>query len=109
MSTSELTIPRVLNTVATVAGISPTDIMGQRRVEEFVIARHLFCYVLRHHMGLGVRETAREIDRPVSSVAYSCQQAEWLLRYDRRTQRMYSDVVNTLVFGNRSVTARPNA
>ena len=109
MSTTELTIPRVLDAIALVAGISPTDIIGQRRVEEFVIARHLLCHVLRHHMGLGVRETARELGRPVSSVAYSCQQIEWLLRYDRRTQRMYTDVVIMLVFVNRSLTSQDNS
>ena len=95
MSEPELTA-RVLTILATTCGISETDIMGARRSDEIVLARHLFIYIIRWHMGLGVSETARMLDKSPSAICASLQRSQFLLKHDRKTKRIYGQVVNRM-------------
>jgi len=95
MSTA-LTISRILHAIAGASGESEADIMSTRRQDELAIARHLFVWMVRHHMGYGVRETARQLDKPVSTVAYHCETARGLMHTDKRMVRLYSRALSVL-------------
>lgn len=95
MSEPEL-IAKALRALAVTTGVAESQIMGNGREEEFVLCRQLLIYIMRYNLGLGVRETARMLGKPFSTVQKSLDRADFLIRYDRKAKRIYGQVVNRM-------------
>lgn len=91
-----ITPPRILQAVADASLLSANDIMGYRRRDDIACARRLFVYMLWYHMGWGIRETARHIDRSPAGVYSAIQKVEFELKYDRRMRRLHSAALSNL-------------
>ena len=86
----------ILASIAAASDLSPTDIMGQRKTTEIVIARHLVVWMLRHHLGWGLRQIARQVGKSPATIWQSSQEADHLMKYDRHLIRLYSRTLSIL-------------
>lgn len=91
-----LSAVNILAAICAAADVSPSDVVGHSKRTELVIPRHLFVWMLRHHMGWTVRHTARAVMKSPSTIWQSALEAEHLLRFDKHMIRLYSRTLSML-------------
>lgn len=72
----------ILNHVGATYGVTPTDIVSNRRTKVVALARQVTCYVARQCTGYSYPQIGRKIGRDHTTVLYAVSHVEDLMKAD---------------------------
>ncbi|MEK7170768.1 MAG: chromosomal replication initiator protein DnaA [Patescibacteria group bacterium] len=94
------TTKQVIRAVADHFAIEPTDLMGQKRVQEIVYPRQIVMYILRHSLGHSHPQIGDELGgKDHTTIMHGVKKIERLLKSDRQVERDLADVKQLLESG----------
>jgi len=93
---NEQTWHDVMKAVCQVFNMTPDEIQSQSRKQEFVFARHMFCYLCRKHLCISLTEIGRILTRDHSTIINAVSKASDLIEFDRITKQRYEFTMELL-------------
>jgi chromosomal replication initiation ATPase DnaA len=82
----------VLRAVCTVSELTPDEILCPSRKRSKLFARHMFNFICRKRLGMGLTEIGRISHRDHSTVINSVKEFTNILYTDKEVQRQYAKV-----------------
>ncbi len=86
---NEQTWHDVMRAVCQVFNMTPDAIQSQNRKQDFVFARHMFCYICRKHLCLSLTDIGRILMRDHSTIINAVSKASDLIEFDRITKERH--------------------
>ncbi|MEK7202005.1 MAG: chromosomal replication initiator protein DnaA [Patescibacteria group bacterium] len=95
------TTKQVIRAVADHFAIEPSDLMGQKRVQEIVYPRQIVMYILRYSLGHSHPQIGDELGgKDHTTIMHGVKKIERLLKSDRQVERDLADVKQLLEGGS---------
>lgn len=76
--------------------VTPSNVKSHSRKQEYVLPRHLICYVLRKNYRFEFTKIGFIFGRDHSTIIHSCESIDNYLRYDKRVIQAYEDIKRIL-------------
>jgi chromosomal replication initiation ATPase DnaA len=86
----------VIRLICDMFDVTPSNVKSHSRKQEYVLPRHLICYVLRKNYRFEFIKIALILGRDHSSIIHSCKSIEDYLSYDKRVIQAYEDIKRVL-------------